>query len=434
MSLHSSIPPLISADSLRFNLEWVQMLFEVADVVWVGLSGGVDSHVLLHLLVSVITVKQRERLAVIHIHHGLNSNADNWLKHCENICSGLGVRFVAKRVVLKAQSSVEEAARNARYQAYEHVLGQYDVLLLAHHAGDQAETVLFRLLRGTGGKGLAGMSQERKLASARLHRPLLRVSKADILACAKQHALDWIEDESNNNETFTRNFLRRRVLPIVAERFPQLERNLFVTAKRISTDYEMLSELAESQLEAWSTPTGGLMLYHMRPLPLAKRLFWLQHFLKKKGVSLPYAQLASVDTMVFGAADKQPEFCFSSGRIMRHQNSVYLLPVEQKPQLGKVLSGQVFERAFDRVLVEGDGDFSLRERPHSALLMMPSGQHRKLKKWLNDQKVPSWWRAHLPYLYLDDELIAIGALWNHPDYLGVKVDWRLTAGLPFPLF
>lgn len=432
MNAYFSITPLLSQSPLCFNPEWIESLFTGSRMVWVGFSGGVDSHVLLHALVKELTIEQKKKLVVIHVHHGLSLNADDWLLHCEAICRQLEVRFVARKVVLESQASIEDAARKARYQAFEKELNHGDVFLMAHHAGDQAETVLFRLLRGTGGKGLSGIPVQRDLGEAQLLRPLLETPKASITDYAKTYDLSWIEDESNNDERFTRNFIRHRILPTLKTRFPQVERHLVSTAQRVATDYTMLADFAAQQLVDWCNPDGGLELTYLVDLSVDKRLFWLRHFLQEKDISLSYAQLSSLASMLFSDVGKQPEFCFSSGRIMRHQNAMYVLPKERSPILTKLIPGQWLERDFDRVLVKGDGRFSLRKRPQNISLLMPNDHSRKLKKWFNDQQVPIWWRDHLPYLYLDDELIAIGSLWRHPSYVEIRFDWHLRHVLAFP--
>lgn len=424
--------PLTSTSPLRFNAEWIGSIFSRAHKVWIGFSGGVDSHVLLHALANQLSVEQKQKLVALHVHHGLSINADDWLTHCEVTCDKLGVPFIAERVQLEAQASLEDAARNARYSAFQKVMGERDVILLAHHVGDQVETVLFRLLRGTGGKGLTGIPQERPLGDghARLIRPLLTASKNDIEDYARQHQLEWIHDESNTDEHFTRNFLRHSVVPILKERFPKMERNIVSSAQRIATDYVMLSLFAQQQLSAWCNDFGGLVLSNIADKPVEERLFWWRHFLQDKGVSLPQAQLESIDAMFFSAEDKQPEFEFSYGRIMRHQNAVYLLPPDEVVKLAALFSGETLLRPFDEICVSGSNACVLKARPQGENLVMPNGKTRKLKKWLNDEAIPNWWREHIPYLYLDDTLVAIGNLWQHPDYSYLRIKWQPNSKLP----
>ncbi|MFT2097084.1 tRNA lysidine(34) synthetase TilS [Marinomonas sp. 2405UD66-6] len=423
--------PIHSSSPLCFNQAWLDCVFSAAETVWVGFSGGVDSHVLLHAVVAQLSCSQRKKLVAVHVHHGLSDNADDWLAHCETVCQQLEVRFVAQRVQLETQASLEDAARNARYQVFESVMSANDVLLLAHHAGDQVETVLFRLLRGTGGKGLSGIPEQRSIGQqeARLLRPFLSLSKVDIEHYAKHHELQWIVDESNVDESFSRNFIRHSLVPKAQQRFPNMESNIVSTAKRVETDYAILSRFAQRQLALWCNEFGGLALHDIADLPTEERQFWLREFLARSDISVPHAQLKNLDATFFSAEDKQPEMQLAKHRLLRHQNRLYLLPLDQTVVLGKLQEGQKLVRAFDLATVHGTTDCELRTRPHGVNLILPNGKTRSLKKWLNDQGIPSWWREHLPYIYQHNELVAIGDLWAHPDWQG-KVEWEPSERLP----
>ncbi len=426
-----SSQPIIDSTTLEFSPQWLDDVFSAAQTVWIGLSGGVDSIVLLHSLQAQLSSEQASRLSVIHVHHGLSENADDWLKFCDDFCQKLGVNFVAERVSLKQQASLEDAARQARYQVFERVLSAKDILLLAHHAGDQVETVLFRLLRGTGGKGLSGMPEQRSVGqqAARLFRPFLNLSKADIEHYAKHHELQWIVDESNVDERFSRNFIRHRLVPKAQQRFPNMASNIVSTAKRVETDYAILSRFAQSQLALWCDEFGGLALHEIADFPTEERQFWLREFLAGFDLSVPYVQLQNLDLTFFSAADKQPEMQLLNHRLLRHQNHLYLLPLDQTVVLGKLQEGKAFPRTFDLVTVRGAADCELRMRPHGVNLTLPNGKTRPLKKWLNDKGIPSWWREHLPYIYQHNELVAIGDLWLRSDWQG-KVEWTPSEHLP----
>ena len=432
---HTQLTPILCPSPISFNQEWVDCLFSEVKTVWIGFSGGVDSHVLLNALVNQLSLSQRKKVAAIHIHHGLSDYADSWLCHCEQVCRNLDVRFVGQQVQLEAQASVEDAARNARYQVFEEIVTEKDALLLGHHSDDQAETVLFRLLRGTGGKGLSGIPRMRAIgeSGAYLIRPFLSVSKANIEAYAYQEKLEWIQDESNVDERFTRNFLRHSVMPLLKRRFPKMERNIASSAQRIETDYSMLSRFAYRQLEEWCNDFGGLKLSFIAEKTLDERLFWLRQFLQYNELSLPHAQLESIEQMLSGGEDRQPEFKLKNGRIMRHQDTIYLLPLDEVVKTASLTAGEALKRPFDEIRVHGCNQWDLRERPQGVVLTLGNGKSRKLKKWLNDQCIPSWWRDHLPYIFVDDELIAIGDLWRHPNYQHVQIEWRLSAKLPLPL-
>ena len=187
----------------------------------VALSGGLDSTVLLHLLVQLRKTHSLPPITAVHVHHGLQAAADAWPAHCQALCKGLGVPLQVIAVQVQAGASVERAARDARYQAFTAISGAGEVLLLGQHRDDQAETLLFRLLRGAGVSGLAGMPRQRRLGAGHLCRPLLDVSRAQLESYARAQGLSWIEDPSNSQTDFSRNFLRHEVLPVLARRWPQ---------------------------------------------------------------------------------------------------------------------------------------------------------------------------------------------------------------------
>jgi tRNA(Ile)-lysidine synthase len=169
----------------------------------------------------------------VHVHHGLSANADRWTRFCRDYCRSLGVPLIVKRVaVAKRGKGLEAAAREARYGAFKSL--PVDIIALAHQLDDQAETVLMNLLRGAGRRGASGMPAERAFHGKRLARPLLDVPRESILAYAKQHCLGWVEDESNADEALTRNFLRRRVAPLLAERFPRWREALARAARHFA--------------------------------------------------------------------------------------------------------------------------------------------------------------------------------------------------------
>ena len=187
--------------------------------VLVGLSGGMDSVVLLHTLAR-LQVEMPFKLSAIHVHHGLSPNADSWATFCETLCETLNVDCKIVRLQLQDPTGkgVERIARDARYDAFQKADG--DLLCVAHHQNDAAETLLLNLFRGAGVRGLAGMPAERALGNKYLLRPFIDIPRSDLDAWARSFHLTWIEDESNENLRFRRNFIRRKVLPVVVEMFP----------------------------------------------------------------------------------------------------------------------------------------------------------------------------------------------------------------------
>jgi len=255
----------------------------------VGFSGGLDSTVLLE---ACVQTRQHwsawfvDGLRAIHVHHGLSGNADDWLGHCQQYCeqrqvpleavrvrlhAGLGVAVtgavsgavrdamaidVSSQAVSEA-GNIEKRARDARYQAFRQHVQASDMLLLAHHQDDQAETVLLRLLRGSGERGLAGMPDTRMLVGqVPLHRPWLTTPRLELEVYAAERQLTWVDDESNVDERFDRNFLRQRLLPLIAQRWPGWRDTVTRSARHSAQASALLAEQTDVYLQRWLEQAG----------------------------------------------------------------------------------------------------------------------------------------------------------------------------------
>jgi tRNA(Ile)-lysidine synthase len=256
-----------------------------ADHVCVGLSGGCDSVVLLH---AAAALGLGERLSALHVNHGLSPHAGMWAEFCTVLCAGLGVRLAVASVTVDRVSGlgIEAAARNARYEAFSRCAA--DVLLLGHQRDDQAETLLFNLLRGSGIAGAAAIRDERTHGGLRLLRPLLGLSRAVIEAYAVEHGLEWIHDESNDDTALVRGFLRREVFPLLARRFPGGSENLARAAGHFAEASGLLDELAAID---WGDAAEGeaLRLRMLRALSPARQANLLRYRLRQIGWQAPSA-------------------------------------------------------------------------------------------------------------------------------------------------
>jgi tRNA(Ile)-lysidine synthase len=281
------------------------------ELLALGLSGGCDSVVLLHLLASL---GLGQRLSAIHVHHGLSPNADAWTNFCSELCARLGISLQVKTVTvdLKSGLGIEAAARQARYAAFSESGAQ--TILLAHHQGDQAETLLFNLLRGTGVAGAAGMADERRHGDLRILRPLLNVPRSALESYALANQLGWIEDESNSDTGFTRNFLRHEVLTVIDQRFPAAEQNLAQAAKHFSEAASLLDVLAEAD---WQMVRDGdtLNLRSLRPLGAVRIKNLLRYRLRQMAWQTPVAARLDefVRQLLSAAPDRHPELKLESG-------------------------------------------------------------------------------------------------------------------------
>ena len=245
--------------------------------VCVGLSGGLDSVVLLELL-SRLRAPLDLRLSALHVHHGLSANADQWVEVCQSVCAARSIPLTVARVDVDRSlpGGVEARARDARYEAFNKV--DADLLALAQHADDQAETVLHQILRGTGLKGMAGMGETRRLREGLvLIRPLLGISRIAIGAFAREAQLDWVEDESNADTAYTRNFIRHALTPILAGRFPHYRESLARAGRHAAEADEMLSALAAIDLK-WDGRHAYADVLDM--LPPSRQVNALYHWLQ----------------------------------------------------------------------------------------------------------------------------------------------------------
>jgi tRNA(Ile)-lysidine synthase len=249
-----------------------------------GLSGGLDSMVLLHALAGL---RPDYAVAALHVHHGLNTHADEWVTFCRQGCAQLGVPLQVVRVKLapNAAEGVEAAARGARYEALARTGA--DAVVTAHHADDQAETVLFQLLRGGGPRALAAMPESRPLAPGLLLvRPLLACTRTELEAYARQHGLLWVEDDSNIDTRYTRNALRLDVLPAIARHLPNYREHLISSAQRMAEAADLLDELAELDGAEAGLP-DSLDCEILKSLPETRARNLLAHYLRLQGVPLP---------------------------------------------------------------------------------------------------------------------------------------------------
>lgn len=295
----------------------------------VAYSGGVDSHVLLDLMAEVC-LSTHLTVSALHIHHGLSKNADLWAQHCEKICAKLQVPLTVIWVdaTMTEGRSPEEIAREARFTAFEKFLRPNECLLLAHHAEDQAETILLRLFRGAGPQGLGGMAERATLGEGEIFRPLLTVAKEDILKYARSRNLQWVEDESNQNTAFDRNFLRQEILPKLTHRWPRVVRSVSRSGALCLETATAIQELAKQDFMnvAGSVPES-LSIVSLLKLDFQRRKavirFWLQLH-----ACLPPSRdhMHRIDQEILQAKpDAKPKLKLGDYELRRHKKDLILI-------------------------------------------------------------------------------------------------------------
>jgi tRNA(Ile)-lysidine synthase len=296
---------------------------EAGQKIVVGLSGGVDSVVLLHIL-SRLASRHDFQLAACHVHHGLSGNAALWQQHCASLCTEWNLPFSAEQVVVADErgEGIEAAARRLRHDVFAG-LGA-DWIALGHHRGDQAETLLFNLLRGTGLRGAAAMPPVRR-GALNLLRPLLDVARQDLIAYARQHHLKWVEDESNTDTRFSRNFLRREVLPQLQQRFPGGEANLAAAARRFGEALGLLDDLA--RLDLGASEAGfplPVSLFAALDEPRGRNL--LRFLLATHGVGIPSEErlTEALRQLLTARIDRHPSIRLGGHALYRERGQIKL--------------------------------------------------------------------------------------------------------------
>lgn len=279
--------------------------------ICVGLSGGLDSTVLLHALARHPRMR-RGALRALHVHHGLHAAADGWAEHCRQLCGQLGVPLAVAYVHVEPQGEgPEAAARRARHAAFASQVQPDEVLALAHHQDDQAETFLLHALRGSGVEGLAAMREDRTLGGHPVWRPLLRVPRARLLAYATHHGLTWVQDPSNDDDTLDRNFLRCHVLPLLRQRWPHASAALGRAADLCAQASHLLGdEDRHALLQVYGGDGRDLSRRALLSLPAERRARVLRLWVAECGLpALPAHGVEQIEAVLLRARpDAQARF------------------------------------------------------------------------------------------------------------------------------
>lgn len=311
-------------------------------------SGGLDSTVLLNLLTALrdaadtsTQTKSPVVLRAMHVNHGLNQDADQWVEHCAQECRLRVVPFSVVRVLLEdtAPGGIEAVARRARYQALRDKLLPQEVLVTAQHLDDQVETLFLALKRGSGPNGLAAMLLDTPYHGHRLLRPLLTCDRAQIKTYAHECQLNWIEDDTNKDIRYDRNFLRLHILPLLQKRWPWFNKAVARSARLCIEQEELLDELLAETVTQLTQPDGSLELIPLVTMTAARRRALFRRWIANRGVKMPsYLQLERIwKEVVLSRDDATPQLQLNDWLLRRFQNRLYLLPISMTSSLGEVI-------------------------------------------------------------------------------------------------
>jgi len=417
----------------------------------IGLSGGLDSVVLLH---AAAALRDRQGLEIqiraLHINHQLQEQSDDWERHCRSLCAELGVEYRSARVEIPGGAGIENAARDARYREFEAALLPDEELLLAHHRDDQMETILLRLNRGSGSRGLGGMPRSRVLGASRLLRPFLDIDCAELRSYAESAQLNWVEDHSNEDESFDRNYCRHKVLPLIETRWPGYRESWSKSAQLSSESEELLQDLAAIDLSNLITDSAAtLSRQKLLALSEPRRRNVLRYWLASCGASeLGWNSLQQLSNEVLQGSAGQ--FLAEDFQIFCFRETVSLLSARK---LGCELVGVDLGAAEDMlssrsvtlpdngvlhfrreqgegVCVDRLGDLSIRYRQGGETCRLEGRPTKSLKKILQEIDMPPWLRSRVPLLYNGADLVAIPGVGVSEQFaakgeeLGCLIEWE----------
>ena len=389
--------------------------------VWIGYSGGLDSTVLLHRLMGS---PLQARVHAVHVHHGLQSVADEWAQRCEIQCREWKLPFQCVRVQLDSRNAAgpEAAARDARYAVIAELMQPGDVLATAHHQDDQAETLLLNLSRGAGVEGLAAMREAEPFGMGLHWRPLLKLSRQALRDYGQQQGLQWIEDPHNADPRYARSYLRAEIMPRLKARWPHANETLARAANNCADAAELIRQQAELDLQSLNvgddlSVAGLLSLGELRANAVLRH--WIR---QRQGYAPDRDNLSRIEQELLRAKpDAAPRLRIGDGELRRYRDRlVYfseVLPEVVWPQMLQ------WDARGQLPLPEGCGALLAPKNAKAQLLSIRPARgseriklhknrpSRTLKNLFQEESVPPWLRQRLPLIYAGDKLICVACHW-----------------------
>jgi len=396
----------------------------------VAFSGGLDSTVLLYGMHTLNLPIQ-----AVHINHHLQDECDQWELHCKNLCNLWGIDFFVRQVEVNkiSNKSIEESARKIRYYELFKFVSAHDCLVTAHHKDDLAETFLLQLLRGAGPAGLSAMSTEQKLSTGLHLRPLLEYTRPELLEFAKLHPLSWLDDPSNESLDFDRNYLRKNVLPVIANRWPGVVQTVARASELQADSMNCLRELANIDLQNAAIKDSTILdITALQKLSDERLINALRGWVRNHDMRSPNKKLMShivKDIVRKDELESSPVQTWLDGEVRRYRNRIYLMkPLslhDATQEFEWNINQSLYIESLNLTLNKSDLEQLGTQLPDSVEVLTvrfrtggerlkPFGKchHRALKNLFQEANIPPWERDRIPFLYHKDMLIAVLGNWN----------------------
>lgn len=391
---------------------------------FVAYSGGLDSHVLLHLLSRLCNNHPSIDLIAVHVNHNVNPKSKLWDSHCRQVCEELNLEYISESINPKFKDeSLEEGLRKLRYGVFARLLHENGYVMTAHHANDQAETLLLQLFRGAGPKGLASMPYKTKFSNGWLVRPLLKFSRDELLEYAFENSLNWIEDDSNLNTKFDRNFIRHDLIPVIKQKWPAIIKVLNRGANHCAETTKLLDILAAQDFKKTVSCENPSILFvdQLKNLEFIRQKNLLRYWLSNLKLTMPSdAKLSGIiNDAINSRYDAMPIIKWKGAEVRRFRNCLYAMPpiknfntrVElrfngSKLELPADLGDLVIRVSSNSIY--SDKKFIVRFRQGGERLRLPGRKGRSyLKKLMQEWDIPPWLRNRTPLVYCKNEIVAV---------------------------
>lgn len=399
--------------------------------VLVAWSGGPDSTALLHACRQLIG---GDALVAVHVNHRLQRAADDMAAWCARESDTLGVacHVVTVEGAPAPGDSVEAWARDQRYAALAEAAGPGDVVLTAHHADDQAESVLLALLRGSGLPGLSGLAASRPLGPAQLLRPWKSMSRSTIADYAARHGLPSLHDPSNDDARYTRNWLRQAVVPTLVERCPAAVESLGRSAVHAAEAQVLLDELATEDMACLQPDACSINLDALRQLSAARQRNVLRHWMAQRNLPLPGTDRldALMINVVQAAQDAQPVLKLGAVEARRHRDRLYLGPPLPMPPPDWQARWQGaachLPTGLGVLTTPSAGQWTVRLAQAGDAVVQAGRPRKAFTRWCQEQSVPVWLRSRTPLVFAGDTLCAVGGLTLAAESAPGNLHWQTS--------
>jgi len=436
-------------NQFSFHTKIKDILSEYPDAktCWIAYSGGLDSHVLLHVLASIKN-EIKPKLVAVHINHGISNSAELWEKHCRKTCEDYVVEFQVFSVNLshKSDKGMEAFAREKRYEVLEKLIHDHDLLITAHHMDDQVETILLQLMRGSGPDGLVGMPQAREFSKGILLRPLLDYSREEIHKYALSESLSWVEDESNKSNKYDRNYLRNKIIPELLTRWPGALKTVQRASKHQAEARSLINEISRSDLDVvCESKYIKIDLSRFDNLSGIRKKNVLRAWIKKNKLEMPDAQIIEkiIAEVIHANTDRNPCVKWKGAEVRRYRDYLYIMKSLPAHDVEMARTWNL-EETLDLTsgylnAVSGKGNGIKKNMLSNNIVeiryrqggeqIKPSGrvETHELKKMFQEQGVLPWLRDRIPLVFYENELIAVADLWVASKYAasGTEAAWQI---------